>query len=203
MIFLRVNHLVSIVGSKIFICNSSFYKPAHSNPYNAHWGELCHPVNKKLEYISDPPLLACAVISVSAALDKPKILRVAFHECASICLFYMYNVESRSYKMILPSLSFLCHKGWEEKVVTVGNTLYCVDDTKLIAHNLEFDILLEASLFCLSFYNNVDCCRDSAIVHPEKERFYLLYCVINDHLQCIIVDVFHMPENKALGILVV
>ena len=96
MISLRVDPLVTVVGSKIFVCNSSFYKPAHSNPDNAHWGELFDPINGKLEYIPDPLLSTRAIISVSAALKKPKILCVAFHECGSICLFCMYNIKSRS-----------------------------------------------------------------------------------------------------------
>jgi hypothetical protein len=61
-------------------------------------------------------------------------------------------------------------------------------------------MLLEASLFGLGFFNDVDGCRDFAIVHLEKQRFCLLYCVIDDYLHCAIVDVFHMPEKKALGI---
>jgi hypothetical protein len=168
MISPRIDPFVSVVGSKIFVCNSSFHKPAHSNPNNAHWGELFDTVNGKSEYIPDPPFPARAVIYVSAALEKPEILRVAFHKCGSVCLFCMYNVESRSWKMLPPGLSFLCHEGWEGKVVTVGNTLYCVDDTKLIAYNLELDMLLETSLFGLGLFNDVDCCRDSAIVYLEK-----------------------------------
>ena len=70
--------------------------------------------------------------------------------------------------MLPLGLSFLCHEGWEGNVVIVGNTLYCVDDTKLIAYNLELDMLLETSLFDLDFCNDVDYCRDSTIVHLEK-----------------------------------
>jgi hypothetical protein len=202
MISSRVDPFVSVVGGKIFVCNSSFYKHAHSNLDNAHWGELFDPVNGKSEHIPNPPFSARAVISVSTAPEKPEILFVAFHEHHYICQLSMYNVESRSWKMLPPSLSLLCHEGWQGKVVTVGNTLYCVDDTKLIAYNLELDMLLEASLFGLGFFNDVDGYRDFAIVHLEKQRFCLLYCAIDDYLHCTIIDVFHMPEKKALGLLV-
>jgi hypothetical protein len=86
MISSRVDPFVLVVGSKIFVCNSSFYKLAHSNPDNAYWGELFDPVNGKSEYILDPPFPACAVISVFAAPEKPEILLVAFHERRFVCI---------------------------------------------------------------------------------------------------------------------
>jgi hypothetical protein len=202
----RVSPFVEVVGSKIFVCNSSFYKPAHSDPDNAHWGELFDPVNGKSEYIPDPPFPARAVISVSATPEKPEILLLAFHERRSVCVFCLYNVESRSWKMLPPVFSILYHDQWQVKVLTVGNILYCVDRTKLIAYNLELDMLLEASLWDLGFFeDDMDFCPASIceFIHLEKQRFCFLNNVFEDYLHCFVVDVFHMPEKKALGISVV
>jgi hypothetical protein len=206
MISSRVDPFVSVVGSKIFVCNSSYYKFAHSDPDNAHWAELYDPVNGKSEYIPDPPFPARAVISVSAALEKPEILLVAFHERHSVCQFCLYNVESRSWKMLPPVFSFLSHEQWQVNVRTVGNTLYCVDRMDLIAYNLELDMLLEASLWDLGFFeDDMDFCPASIceFIHLEKQRFCFLNDVFEDYLHCIVADVFHMPEKKALGISVV
>jgi hypothetical protein len=206
MISSRVDPFVSVVGSKIFVCNSSYYKFAPSDPDNGHWAELFDPVNGKSEYIPDPPFPARAVISVSAAPEKPEILLVAFHERHSVCQFCLYNVESRSWKMLPPVFSSLHHEKWRVKVRTVGNTLYYVDRMDLIAYNLELDMLLEASLWDLGFFeDDMDFCPGSIcqFIHLEKQRFCFLNVVFEDYLHCVVADVFHMPEKKALGISVV
>jgi hypothetical protein len=48
-------------------------------------------------------------------------------------------------------------------------------------------------------------CRGSIceFIHLEKQRFCFLNNVFDDYLHCFVVDVFHMPEKKALGISVV
>ncbi|GLT57378.1 hypothetical protein SLA2020_303560 [Shorea laevis] len=118
------------------------------------------------------------------------------------------------------------HEDWcQEGAVSANNTLYWIhhadkfrdrlDEILLIAYDLDLDVWLEGhikgikNLFSLDYQPGCDCDGDGdggamlpVFLHLEKQRFCLLQRQVgeNDYLHCVVVDVFHMTEEKTLQI---
>lgn len=215
---------VSLLGSKIFVCNS-FY-----DRLSLHWGEVFDPANGKWKVLPNPPSyppVFLGRIIISVALKNPDRIIVAYrvaHDPYS-AIFYAYNVQNRCWGMLgRRKLHPLCgyrDDVWLERPRIVNNTLYWIDrsddlqlqdDILFIAYDLDLDMWLEGDLkgFGIFFFQDYqrwgcDGCngRSPVFRHLEKQRFLLLQCADDDYLRCVVVEVSHMPRVKSLNISVV
>lgn len=220
MLSWRYHPLASVLGNKIYVRNDEFQTP----PLHYHWGEVFDPANGKWETLPNPPKYPvkypeCTVIS--AVLENPERIIVAYRAANdhSSAIFYVYNVQHRSWGLLVPAkrqLHHMCKEDWVGRAASVGNTLYWIerenvlkDDILFIAYDLGLNMWVEGCLkgHGIFFFQDYGIlggeARCPAFLHLEKQRFCLLQCADDDYLRCVVVDVSHTLQEKTLSISVV
>lgn len=198
----------SVLGNRIYVRNGEYEALPH------HWGEVFDPADGKWEALPNPPKYPvnypeCTIIS--AALENPKRIIVAHRAPDSFAIFYVYNVQHRSWGVLAPAkrkVRPMCNEGWLGRAVSAGNTLYSIkrpyntalkNDVLFIAYDLNLDMWLEGCLkgHGIFFFQDYGIlgkeARPPVFLHLEKQRFCLLQCDHDDYLRCVVVDVSHMP----------
>jgi hypothetical protein len=143
----RCNAAASVLGGKIYVRNRL---PSHHTADS--WSEVFDPVNRKWEALPNPPSYHYDCLIIYALLENPSRIIVAFHipKDTSSTIFYEYSVHDRSWKELAPArrkLHLMCRREWLQRPLSVGNTLYWIENKHdvniLIAYDLKLDVLLE------------------------------------------------------------
>ncbi|XP_062165697.1 uncharacterized protein LOC133872247 isoform X2 [Alnus glutinosa] len=124
--------------------------------------------------------------------------------------FFMYDVQNCSWEILDPvrrKVHANCRRGQAGKALAVGDYLYwIVDAAHLLAYNFESDLWLAGDINGLNILTHEYLDSDlPGLFHLEKERFCIIHTAINryprdSYVQCILFDVFPMPELKSLRI---
>ncbi|KAE8099066.1 hypothetical protein FH972_017076 [Carpinus fangiana] len=209
-------------GNKIYLRNSLF----QTHLLNHCWGEVFDVDNGKWEALLNPPNYLVQYpesIVLSAIVENPERVIVAYRASYNSAIFYAYNVRHRSRGRLAPA------KRWHHdhvcdntdsgpgNCVSAGNTLYWIkrekalkDDLLFIAYDLDLNMWLEGCLrghgiFFFQDYGILDGeGSHPGFFHLEKQRFCLLqFADEADYISCVVVHVSPMRRMKTLDIEVV
>ncbi|XP_062167837.1 uncharacterized protein LOC133874025 [Alnus glutinosa] len=208
-----------VVGDKLYVLNKC--------PFSLCWGaEVYDPMTGVWESLPEPPYRKAYHI-ISAALENPNRILVAtlpFLDYESededededkhkdiFANFIMYDVQNCCWKILGSEPRKIhpkCPLGEFGKALAVGNYLYWIlDKANLLAYNFESDLWLTGDLKGLNISTNkhLDAILP-CLIHLEKKRFCVIHTTEIDrytpesYVQCILFDVFHMPELKSVRI---
>ena len=215
----RCSSETSVLENKIYLRNSS----SQTDLLNHCWGEVFDVDNGKWEALPNPPNYLVQnpkSIVLSAVVENPERVIVAYRANYNSAIFYAYNVCHRSWGRLALAECWLhdvvCDDdGWPEKCVSAGNTLYWIkhekalrDDLLFIAYDLDLNMWLEGCLkghrlFFFQDYGYLDGeGSHPGFFHLEKQRFCLLqFADKADYIRCVVVHV--SPMCKTLDIEVI
>ncbi|KAE8099028.1 hypothetical protein FH972_017044 [Carpinus fangiana] len=216
----RCSSETSVLGNKIYLSNSL----SHTDLLNHCWGEVFDVDNGKWEALPNPPNYRVQdpeSIYLSAVVENPERVIVAYRGSDGSAIFYAYNVRHRSWGRLAPAERWLHSEvcddtdGSPGKCVSAGNTLYWIkrkkkDDLLFIAYDLDLDMWLEGCLkghgrfFFRDYGYLYGEGRRPGFLHLEKQRFCLLqFADEAECIRCLVVDVSPMRGMKTLDIEVV
>ncbi|KAE8099013.1 hypothetical protein FH972_017030 [Carpinus fangiana] len=219
MVCRRCSSDTSVLGNKIYLRSSL----SQADLLNHCWGEVFDVDNGKWEALPNPPNYPVQdreSIVLSAVVENPERVIVAYRGSYNSAIFYAYNVRHRSWGRLVPAERWLHHDlcddtdSWPGNCVSAGNTLYWIkreqDDLLFIAYDLDLNMWLKG---CLKghgmFFFRHDRYMDGGgcppgFFHLEKQRFCLLQFAGHvDCIRCVVVDVSPMRGMKTLDIEVV
>jgi hypothetical protein len=201
-----------VLGSKLYVLGSDslsldFY--AEVFDLTNKWGVLPEPPYEMSYYI------------ISAALENPNRILVASEvelpepPIEDTCydyrsaVFFVYDVGHGDWKMLEPAQRKIhrsCPLGALGMAQAVANFLYWItEDLKLLCYDLDLDMWLLGPLDGIVLRHGHPFLP--VFVHLENHRFCILQCPLyedNDYyIQCNIVDVTRIPEEKSLDVSVV
>ncbi|KAE8124091.1 hypothetical protein FH972_019001 [Carpinus fangiana] len=216
----RCSSETSVLGNKIYLHNSL----SQTDLLNHCWGEVFDVDNGKWEALPNPPNYLVQYpgsIVLSAVVDNPERVIVAYRASYNSAIFYAYNVRHRSWGRLARAKRWLhddvCDGSWHGNCVSAGNTLYWIkrekalkDDLLFIAYDLDLNMWLKGCLkghrlFFFRDYGYLDGeGSHPGFFHLEKQRFCLLqFADKADYIHCVVVHVSPMRRMKTLDIEVV
>lgn len=199
------------LGSKLYVLGSD---PRSKGCY----AEVFDPVTNKWVALPDPPYQMSYFI-ISAALENPNRILVASQTPESLApgcsydnkfaVFFVYDVGHGYWKMLEPARRKIhrnCPIGWGGMARAAGSFLYWItEDLDLLCYDLDLDMWLLGELNGIVLPHGDPFVP--VFVHLENHRFCILQCPLyeenNYYIQCKIVDVTRIPEEKRLGVSVV